>query len=140
MRGEGGDMREVIEAPGAPAPVGPYSVAIATDSLLFCAAQAGIDPARGTVVPGGTEAETEQAMGNLAAVLAADGLTFADVVKTTIFIVDIEEFGLVNAAYGRLVGERPPARTTVGVAALPIGARIEIEMVAVRRTGSAGRS
>ena len=72
-------------------------------------------------------------MRNLSAVLQADGLSFADVVKTTIFVVDIGDFEQVNAVYGRLVGERPPARTTIGVAALPIGARIEIEMVAVRR-------
>jgi 2-iminobutanoate/2-iminopropanoate deaminase len=128
-------MREVIEAPDAPAPIGPYSVGIATESLVFCAAQAGIDPATGSLVPGGTEAEIEQAMRNLAAVLAADGLTFGDVVKTTIYIVDIGEFGVVNQVYGRLMGDRPPARTTVGVAALPIGARIEIEMIAVRRSG-----
>jgi 2-iminobutanoate/2-iminopropanoate deaminase len=128
-------MREVIEAPGAPAPIGPYSVGVATEALLFCAAQAGIDPETGSLVPGGTEAETERAMRNLAAVLAADGLTFADVVKTTIYVVDIGDFGLVNRVYGRLVGDRPPARTTVGVAALPIGARIEIEMIAVRRAG-----
>ncbi len=126
-------MREVVASDAAPAPVGPYSVAVATESLLFCAAQAGLDPLTGQLVPGGTGAETEQAMRNLSAVLEADGLSFADVVKTTIFVVDIGDFEQVNAVYGRLVGERPPARTTVGVAALPTGARIEIEMVAVRR-------
>ena len=126
-------MREVVASRAAPAPVGPYSVGVATESLLFCAAQAGIDPATGALVSGGTGAETQQAMRNLAAVLDADGLSFADVVKTTIFLVDISEFAQVNTVYGRLIGERPPARTTVGVAALPIGARIEIEMIAVRR-------
>lgn len=126
-------MREIITSEAAPTPVGPYSVAVATESLLFCAAQAGLDPLTGELVKGGTGAETEQAMRNLAAVLEADGLSFADVVKTTIFVVDIGDFQEVNTIYGGLVGERPPARTTVGVAALPIGARIEIEMVAVRR-------
>lgn len=126
-------MREIVTSEAAPTPVGPYSVAVATDTLLFCAAQAGLDPRTGELVKGGTAAETEQAMRNLLAVLEADGLSFADVVKTTIFVVDIGDFQEVNTVYGRLIGERPPARTTVGVAALPIGARIEIEMVAVRR-------
>lgn len=126
-------MRELIATDKAPAPVGPYSVGIVTDSLLFCAAQAGIDPRTGALAPGGTGPEVEQAMRNLAAVLDADGLSYADVVKATIFLVDINDFGVVNEVYGRLVGDRPPARTTVAVAALPIGARIEIEMIAVRR-------
>jgi 2-iminobutanoate/2-iminopropanoate deaminase len=126
-------MRELIETVGAPAPVGPYSVGVATDSLLFCAAQAGLDPQTGALVPGGTGPETERAMKNLAAVLDAGGLSFADVVKTTVFLVDIADFGIVNDVYGRLIGDRPPARTTVAVAALPIGARIEIEMIAARR-------
>jgi 2-iminobutanoate/2-iminopropanoate deaminase len=129
----GGEMRELIETVGAPAPVGPYSVGVATDSLLFCAAQAGLDPQTGGLVRGGTGPETERAMKNLAAVLDAGGLSFADVVKTTVFLVDIADFGIVNEVYGRLIGDRPPARTTVAVAALPIGARIEIEMIAARR-------
>jgi 2-iminobutanoate/2-iminopropanoate deaminase len=126
-------MRELIETVGAPAPIGPYSVGVATDSLVFCAAQAGIDPRTGALVPGGTGPETERAMRNLAAVLDAGGLSFADVVKTTVFLVDIADFGVVNEVYGRLIGNRPPARTTVAVAALPIQARIEIEMIAARR-------
>jgi 2-iminobutanoate/2-iminopropanoate deaminase len=126
-------MRELIETVGAPAPVGPYSVGVATDSLLFCAAQAGLDPQTAALVPGGTGPETERAMKNLAAVLNAGGLSFADVVKTTIYLVDIADFGVVNDVYSRLIGNRPPARTTVAVAALPIGARIEIEMIAARR-------
>ncbi len=113
-------MRELIETVGAPAPIGPYSVGVATDSLVFCAAQAGIDPRTGALVPGGT-------------VLDAGGLSFADVVKTTVFLVDIADFGVANEVYGRLIGDRPPARTTVAVAALPIQARIEIEMIAARR-------
>ncbi|HET7702604.1 MAG TPA: Rid family detoxifying hydrolase [Candidatus Limnocylindrales bacterium] len=126
-------MRRQIRTDRAPAPVGPYSVGTATESLLFCAAQAGIDPVTGTLVDGGTGPQTEQAMANLAAVLDADGLSLADVVKTTIYLVEIEEFALVNEIYGSLMGEPAPARTTIGVAALPVGARVEIEMIAARR-------
>lgn len=126
-------MRRLITTDRAPAPVGPYSVGVATDSLLFCAAQAGIDPLTGVLVGGGIGPETEQALANLGAVLEADGLTVADVVKTSIFLVDIDDFALVNEIYGRIMGERPPARTTVAVAALPIGAKIEIEFIAARR-------
>lgn len=126
-------MRKVIFTRKAPTPVGPYSLAIATDSFVFCAAQAGLDPATGALAAGGIGPETEQAMRNLQAVLAAAGLAFEDVVKTTIFLVDIADFATVNEIYGQLMGERPPARTTVGVAALPLGARIEIEMIGLRR-------
>ena len=115
-------MREVIRAAEAPAPVGPYSVAVATDGLVFCAAQAGLDPATGALAPGGIGAETEQALRNLGAVLEAAGLTFADVVKSTLFLLDMGEWGTVNEVYGRFMGNDPPARTTIGVASLPIGA------------------
>jgi 2-iminobutanoate/2-iminopropanoate deaminase len=126
-------VRMVLSAPGAPAPVGPYSVGIATESLVFCAAQAGLDPATGALAPGGTGPETQQALANLAAVLAADGLTFADVVKSNLYLVDMGDWAMVNEIYGRTMGSAPPARTTIGVASLPIGARIEIEMIAARR-------
>ena len=126
-------MRTVLSAPGAPAPVGPYSVAIATESMVYCAAQAGLDPGTGRLVEGGTGPEAQRALANLAAVLAADGLTFADVVKSGLFLVDMSDWATVNEIYGRAMGPNPPARTTVGVASLPLGARIEIDMVAVRR-------
>jgi 2-iminobutanoate/2-iminopropanoate deaminase len=126
-------VRTVISAADAPEPVGPYSVAIATDSLVFCAAQAGLDPATGRLAPGGTGPETEQALANLAAVLAADGLTFDDVVKSNLYLLDMGDWTTVNEIYGRAMGSAPPARTTIGVASLPIGARIEIEMIAARR-------
>ena len=125
-------MQQVIATDRAPRPVGPYSVAIATDGLVFCSAQAGLDPRSGTLAPGGVGPETEQALQNLEAVLAAAGLTLRDVVRTTIYLADIADFGLVNEIYGRRMTEPLPARTTVGVAALPLGARIEIEMTAVR--------
>lgn len=126
-------MRTVLLAPSAPAPVGPYSVGIATETLVFCAAQAGLDPTTGRLAEGGTGPETEQALANLAAVLAADGLTFADVVKSNLYLLDMNDWAAVNEIYGRAMGPNPPARTTVGVASLPIGARIEIDMVAARR-------
>lgn len=126
-------MRRAISSDRAPRPVGPYSAAVATDSLLFCAEQAGLGPETGSLVPGGTETETNRALDNLEAVLGAAGLTFADVVKTTIYLVDIGDFRIVNETYRRRLGDEPPARTTVGVAALPVGARIEIEMVAALR-------
>ncbi|HUG28991.1 MAG TPA: Rid family detoxifying hydrolase [Candidatus Limnocylindria bacterium] len=126
-------MRTVLLAPSAPAPVGPYSVGIATETLVFCAAQAGLDPTTGRLAEGGTGPETEQALANLAAVLAADGLTFADVVKSNLYLLDMNDWAAVNEIYGRAMGPNPPALTTVGVASLPIGARIEIDMVAARR-------
>ena len=126
-------MREVIRTAEAPVPVGPYSVAVATDGLVFCAAQAGLDPATGKLAPGGIRAETEQAMRNLGAVLEAAGLTYADVVKSSLFLLDMADFAAVNEVYGQFMGHEPPARTTIGVASLPIGALIEIEMIAARR-------
>jgi 2-iminobutanoate/2-iminopropanoate deaminase len=126
-------VRTVLSAPGAPAPVGPYSVAVATDSLVFCAAQAGIDPTTGRLADGGTGPQTQRALANLAAVLAADGLTFDDVVKVNLYLLDMDDWATVNEIYGSAMGPKPPARTTIGVASLPIGARIEIEMVATRR-------
>jgi 2-iminobutanoate/2-iminopropanoate deaminase len=125
-------MREAITSNRAPKPVGPYNLAIATETLVFCSAQAGLDPATGGLKPGGIGPETEQALTNLEIVLDAAGLSFADVVKSNLYLVDLGDWTLVNEIYGRRMGAVPPARTTVGVASLPIGARIEIEMVAVR--------
>lgn len=122
--------RRAISTPGAPAAVGPYSQAIATEGLLFSAGQVGLDPASGAVVDGGIEAQTERVMANLTAVLDAAGCTWADVLKTTIFLVDIDDFATVNAIYGRFLVDPAPARSTIGVAALPKGARVEIELVA----------
>ena len=125
-------MQQVIATDDAPRPVGPYSVGIATEALVFCSAQAGLDPRTGTLVGGGVGAETEQALTNLEAVLAAVGLTLANVVRSTIYLADIGDFGVVNDNYGRRMTGPLPARTTVGVAALPLGARIESEMTAIR--------
>jgi 2-iminobutanoate/2-iminopropanoate deaminase len=119
-----------VSTAGAPAAIGPYSQGIVVDGLLFSAGQAALDPATGTLVEGGIAPETERVMANLTAVLDAAGCSWADVVKTTIFLVDMAEFATVNAIYGRFVGDPPPARSTVGVVALPKGARVEIELVA----------
>jgi 2-iminobutanoate/2-iminopropanoate deaminase len=119
-----------VTTTGAPAAVGPYSLGIIADGFLFTAGQASLDPATGAVVEGGIEPETERVMANLTAILDAAGATWADVVKTTIFLVDIGDFAAVNGIYGRFLADPPPARSTVGVAALPKGARIEIEAIA----------
>ena len=124
--------RRAVSTASAPAAVGPYSQAIATDDLVFCSGQVGLDPATGTLVEGGLEPQAERAIANLAAVLDAAGCTFADVVKTTCFLIDINDFAAFNAIYGRFMPDPPPARSTFAVAALPKGASVEIEAIAVR--------
>lgn len=124
--------RQAISTTGAPAAVGPYSQAIAAGDLVFCAGQIGLDPATGDLVDGGVEPQAERCLKNLGAVLDAAGLTFANVAKTTIFLADITDFATVNAIYARYMPEPPPARSTFAVAALPKGALIEIEAIAVR--------
>ncbi len=123
--------REAIQTGDAPAAIGPYSQAIAIDGLIFCSGQLGLDPATGSLLDG-VEAQAERAMLNLRAVLDAAGVTFEDVVKTTIFLSDIDDFAVVNAVYGRFMPDPPPARSTVQVAALPKGGRVEIELIARR--------
>ncbi len=117
----------------APGAIGPYSQAIATGDLVFCSGQIGLDPATGEIVPGGIEAETRRVLANLSAVLSAAGSSPAEVVRTTIFLADLADFATVNALYGAWVGVPAPARATVGVAALPRGARVEIDAIARRR-------
>jgi 2-iminobutanoate/2-iminopropanoate deaminase len=126
-------VRRAVETPDAPKPIGPYSQAIDTGGLVFCAGQIGLDPATGKLVEGGAAAEAERAIRNLAAVLAAVGLTLADVVKTTLFLVDLADGPAVGKIYGVHFTEPYPARSTVQVAALPAGARVELEAIAVRR-------
>jgi 2-iminobutanoate/2-iminopropanoate deaminase len=122
--------RTAISTPHAPGAIGPYSQAIRADGTLFCSGQLGLDPATGAFVAGDVEAQAEQALRNLVAVLEVAGLTFADVVKTTIFLADMADFATVNGVYGRFVTDPPPARSTVAVAALPRGGRVEIEAIA----------
>lgn len=118
---------------GAPAAIGPYSQAVAAGGMLFVSGQIPIDPATGELVGGGIEPQTERALENLRAVLAAGGCTLADVVKTTIFLADLSHFAAVNAIYGRAFSQPFPARATVQVAALPKGALVEIEAIAFAR-------
>jgi 2-iminobutanoate/2-iminopropanoate deaminase len=124
--------RTAVSTSGAPAAIGPYSQAIATDGLVFTSGQLGLDPATGELVPG-VEAQTARALQSLGAVLGAAGLSFEDVVKTTIFLVDMADFAAVNAVYASHMPSPPPARSTVQVAALPKGGLVEIEAIAVRR-------
>jgi 2-iminobutanoate/2-iminopropanoate deaminase len=124
-------MKEAIHTQAAPAALGPYSQAIRIGDFIFCSGQTGLEPAAGNLREGIT-AQTEQVLDNLAAVLAAAGATFADVVKTTIFLTDMRDFQTVNAIYGRRFTGAPPARSTVQVAALPRNGVVEIEMIACK--------
>jgi 2-iminobutanoate/2-iminopropanoate deaminase len=123
--------RKIIFTDKAPKAIGPYSQAIRTDSLVFTAGQAGLDPATGELVGGGIEAQTRQTLTNLKNVLeAADsGLNFA--VKTTVFLKDMNDFSKMNAIYSEFFPENPPARSTIAAAALPKGALVEIEVIAM---------
>ena len=124
--------KQIHDISGAPAPVGPYSVATEANGFVFLSGQVGIDPAVGTVVDGGVAAETRQVMENIGTILGELGLGYADIVKTTIFLTDMGEFAIVNAAYGEYVGDANPARSTVEVSALPLGVHVEIEVLASR--------
>lgn len=126
--------RQAISTGGAPAAIGPYSQGIAVDGFVFCSGQIGLDPTSGELVPGGVEAQAERALRNLEAVLDAAGAAMADVVKTTIFLADMGDFGTVNAVYARHMPDPPPARSTFAVRALPKGALVEIDAIA-RRPG-----
>ena len=121
--------RHRISADKAPAAIGPYSHAIGFDELVFCSGQLGLDPETGELRDG-VEAQAEQALTNLVAVVEAAGLGAGDVVKTTIFLVDLGDFATVNAVYGRFFSEPHPARSTIQVAALPKGGLVEIEAIA----------
>ena len=123
---------KVIATDKAPKAIGPYSQAIAADQLVFCAGQGAIDAATGENRGGDVAAETELALDNIAAVLAAADSDLAHVVKTTVFLVDMADFAAMNDVYARRFGDHRPARSTVGVASLPRGFRVEIECVAVR--------
>lgn len=124
--------RRVVHSPEAPKAIGPYSQAIVSGGFVFTSGQVGFDPASGALVhPTDVGAQATQVLANLRAVLGAAGVGFEDVVKTTIFLVDMADFEAVNLVYGAAVGtDAPPARSTVAVAALPRGARVEMEMVA----------
>ena len=125
-------MQQIVGTDRAPAAIGPYSQAVkAAGTLLFTSGQIPLDPATGEMVSGDIEAQTQRVLENLKAVLEAGGASLGDVVKTTIFLADMADFATVNAVYADFFPTDPPARSTVQVAALPKGARVEIEAVAV---------
>ncbi|MFQ5593022.1 MAG: RidA family protein [Anaerolineae bacterium] len=123
--------REVIRTEGAPAPVGPYSQAIRVDNSIFTAGQIGLDPTTGKLVDGDIQAQTRQVLQNLSAVLEAAGTSLDKVVKTTVFLSDLNDFGAMNEVYAEFFTDHPPARSAVQVARLPLDALIEIEAVAI---------
>lgn len=122
-------MNETIATVAAPAAIGPYSQAVRAGGFIFCSSQLGLDPLTGALRQG-VAAQTEQVLDNLTAVLAAAGASPADVVKTTLFLVDMADFAAVNAIYGKRFASAPPARATVQVVALPKGGLVAIEMMA----------
>lgn len=122
-----------IETSRAPRPVGPYSQAIELDGWVWCAGQIGLDPTSEELIEGDAAAQAERALRNLEAVLDAAGAALADVVKTTVFLADMADFAVVNEVYARFFPDPPPARSTIAVAALPRGARVEVEAVARTR-------
>jgi reactive intermediate/imine deaminase len=129
-------MTNAIATKDAPAAIGPYSQAVrASGELVFLSGQIPLDPATGKLVEGDIGAQTRRVMENLRAVLAAAGCGFDDVVRSTVYLVDLANFTVVNEAYGAYLKEPYPARATVQVAALPRGAQVEIDMVAVRSVG-----
>lgn len=125
-------MNKPVRSENAPAPIGPYSQGIAAGNELFCSGQVALDPATGELAGADAAAQADRALKNLGAVLEAGGMSYADVVKTTIFLVDMNDFAAVNDVYGRYFEGAKPARTTIAVAALPKGARVEIDAIAKR--------
>jgi 2-iminobutanoate/2-iminopropanoate deaminase len=122
--------RAVVESKDAPKPIGPYSQAIKAGEFVFCAGQIALDPATGQLVQGDAAAQADRILKNLSAVLAAAGTDLDHAVKTTIFLKNISDFAAVNEAYGKYFKNAPPARSTVGVAALPRDALVEIDIIA----------
>ncbi len=121
---------EIIESNAAPAAVGPYSQAIQVGHLLYCSGQIPVDPATKAIVKGGIHEQVEQVLKNITAVLAAANLTLNNVIKSTVFLVDLKDFAVLNGLYAQAFGDHKPARSTIQVAALPLGARVEIEIIA----------
>jgi 2-iminobutanoate/2-iminopropanoate deaminase len=139
-------MANAIASPDAPRAIGPYSQAVLAEGpagrTLFCSGQIALDPATGELVAGDVAAQTERVMRNVEAVLASAGMGFGDVVKTTVFLTDLADFAAMNEVYGRRFSGTFPARSTVQVAALPRGAGVEVEVLALRARragGGAGR-
>ena len=125
--------REVISTDKAPAAVGPYSQAVRVGDFVFAAGQVAIDPVAGKLIEGDVAAQTRQVLTNLSTVLEAAGSSLDRVAKTTVFLVNMDQFKVMNAVYGEFFSSDPPARSTIEVAALPLGALVEIEAIAVTR-------
>ncbi|MDQ2908315.1 MAG: RidA family protein [Candidatus Eremiobacteraeota bacterium] len=123
-------MLESVHSADAPKAIGPYNQAIRAGDFLFCSGQIPLDPQTGDLVAGDVAAQTRRVMENIRAVLTAASVTFANVAKTTIYLVDMDDFAAVNEVYGSYFSESPPARSTVAVAALPRNSRLEIEVIA----------
>ncbi len=123
--------KEIIATERAPRAIGPYSQAVRAGNLLFASGQIPIDPSTGEFVAGGIVEQTEQVLRNLSAVFEAAGLGLSDIVKTTVFLADMDDFTAMNEVYGRFFGQNPPARATVQAARLPRNAKVEIEATAV---------
>jgi 2-iminobutanoate/2-iminopropanoate deaminase len=119
-----------VSTSGAPRAIGPYSQGIRAGGFLFTAGQVGFDPSSGELVDGGISEQTERVLQNLRSILESAGASLSQVVKTTVFLVDMADFAAMNEVYARVFGDHRPARSTVAVAALPRGARVEIEAVA----------
>jgi 2-iminobutanoate/2-iminopropanoate deaminase len=129
--------RSTVSDPAAPDPVGPYShAASGPGELLYVSGQTPIDPATGALVDGGIDVQTERVFANLASVLTAANRGFADVVKVNVYLIDMADFDAMNSVYAKVLSQPYPARTTVAVAGLPVGARVEIEVVAATRAPS----
>jgi 2-iminobutanoate/2-iminopropanoate deaminase len=123
----------IVHTQNAPAAIGPYSQGIVAGNFLYTAGQIALDPATGQIVPGDVTAQTERVMRNLTAVLESAGAAWADVVKTTVYLMDMADFPRVNEVYGRMIGDARPARSTVQVSGLPRGVLVEIDAVAMIR-------
>ena len=126
-------MKRIIATQTAPAAVGPYSQAVVAGNLMFCSGQIALDPATGSMVGASPAEQTERVMKNVSALLAAEGLSLTDVVKTTVFATDMGAFPAVNEVYARFFTSEPPARSFVEVSALPKNALVEIEVIAYKR-------
>jgi endoribonuclease L-PSP, putative len=124
-------MKKIISTSEAPAAIGPYSQAVRNGNFLFCSGQIPLDPKSGQIVPGDIATQTQRVLDNVGAVLKAEGLNFENIVKTTIFLTNLDDFQTVNEIYGSYFKQEPPARSTVQVSALPKGAKVEIEVIAV---------
>jgi reactive intermediate/imine deaminase len=124
--------KSVIRTAHAPGAIGPYSQAIVSGGVLYCSGQIALDPATGNLVTGGFEAEARQVLANLNAVAVGAGMTLSDAVKLTVYVVDLADFPKLNEIFAEALSEPYPARATVQVAALPKGARVEIDMIATK--------